>query len=289
MTRTGQAAIDHANGRIGENVMPAGYCLQFTRECFDVPALYGSAIDAWNGADGRHEGDRNPPPAVPVWFATSSVYDHVCIRTEDAYVVSTFNDDIRRFHDITDIERAFDGSFLGWAESINGVRIYTPKEDDDDMPTPEEFARAVWSYPVTGTPPGSTVQHSDIAAAWLRDARTAPEVHAKLDTNAKAVWSYIVTGTPPGSNEQVADIAAAWLRDARTAPEVHAKLDALTVSGVRYWPSTLALILAVAIIAGLVVALLNKAVNDGVWAGAATLFGGLIGWAASTVTTRMHR
>jgi hypothetical protein len=93
------------------------------------------------------------------------------------------------------------------------------------------------------------------------------------------------------------DAADLWLRDARLAPELHAEIagvstqvDELAVAGgVRAWPSTLALILAVAIIAGLVAALINQVVDDGVVAGVATLIGGLVGWAATTLGQRVAR
>jgi hypothetical protein len=133
VTRTGQAAIDAANAHVGIDMAAAGYCLQFTRECFEVGSYYYSAADAWAGARVRHPGDRNPPPAVPVFFATSSPYDHVCIRTEGATCVSTFNEEVRKFADIADIERQFGGTYLGWSEDLNGVTVYaaTPDEGDD--------------------------------------------------------------------------------------------------------------------------------------------------------------
>jgi hypothetical protein len=284
MTRTGQAAIDAANAAIGENVMPPGFCLQFTRECFDVAALYGSAIDAWNGARWRHEGDRNPPPAVPVWFATSSVYDHVAIRTEDAYVVSTFNDDVRLFTDIADIERQFDGSFLGWAEDINGVRVYT---QEDDMPSADEVAAAVWGHPIAGADPVSGTPWSDSAAAWLRDARTAavPALHAG------AVWDHIITGTNPSTGEPWSDVADAWVRDARidsytpyvagtTAAAVWSTAPVVTSRGL----TALAILLMLAVIGGVALAL---AVDAGV--GIAAAAGALIGGAVVTLVVDWRR
>lgn len=142
MTRTGQAATDYARGRIGHGPPPPagmpddGLCLQFTRENFAVPARYGSAIDAWNAAAYRHPGDRNPPPHVPVWFRSPSIYDHVCHFAAGNELISTYNDDVFRFDSIQDVEISFGGgpgSYLGWAEDINGVRVWSP----DPTPTPE--------------------------------------------------------------------------------------------------------------------------------------------------------
>lgn len=135
MTRTGDDAIAYARSRVGGTMPASGYCLQFVRECFAVPAYYASAIDAWNAAPDKHPGDRFPPPAVPLYFATPSVYDHVtfCVSVDE--VISTFNADIRSFGGIGSIEANFDGTYLGWAESINTVTIYTggnPPPNPDD-------------------------------------------------------------------------------------------------------------------------------------------------------------
>jgi hypothetical protein len=126
MTRTGQAAIDYARGRVG-GTMPegSGYCLKFVRDCFAVGSCYGSAIDAWNASPTQHPGDRNPPPAVPLYFLTPSVYDHVVFGVSTTEIISTFNADIRQFSGIADIERQFSGTYLGWTEDINRVTVWT--------------------------------------------------------------------------------------------------------------------------------------------------------------------
>jgi hypothetical protein len=107
--------------------MPAsGYCLQFVRECFDVAACYGSAIEAWNASQYPHPGDRNIPPGVPVYFLSPSVYDHVVFGVSSGELITTFNEDIRSYGGdaIAGIERDFDAQYLGWAEDINRVRVY---------------------------------------------------------------------------------------------------------------------------------------------------------------------
>lgn len=137
MTRTGQAAIDYARSRIGPNSMPdSGLCLQFVRTCFDVGSYYASAIDAWNGATDRREGDRNPPQAVPLWFASPSIYDHVVFCCSPSEIISTFNADVRSYGSISEIERVFDASYLGWAPNINTVTIWTPDSSGGGVPVP---------------------------------------------------------------------------------------------------------------------------------------------------------
>jgi hypothetical protein len=146
VTRTGADAVHYARSRVGGTMPASGYCLQFVRECFDIGPLYGSAIDAWNGAPDKHPGDRNPPMAVPLFFRSPSPYDHVVFGGDlpANEIVTTFNADIRSYGGdaIAGIERDFDASYLGWTESLNGVKVWTAPapepppmiwEDDDDM------------------------------------------------------------------------------------------------------------------------------------------------------------
>jgi len=148
MTRVGQEAIEYARSRIGPDSMPAsGYCLQFVRTCFDVGSYYASAIDAWNGASTKHEGDRNPPPAVPLYFRTPSQYDHVVFGGDAGEIITTFNADVRQYWGdngpdvIAQIERDFDGTYLGWTEEVSEVRIYDPTPQEEPDMTPDESQR----------------------------------------------------------------------------------------------------------------------------------------------------
>jgi hypothetical protein len=137
MTRTGDEAVQYALSRVGTTMPDSGLCLQFTRENFAIPALYGSAVDAWYGADYRQVGDRNPPEAVPVWFKSSSPYRHVAFHCYDGVIVTTFNADIRRFDSIAAMESSF-GPYAGWGPGLNEVQVWWPPTtppdgEDDDM------------------------------------------------------------------------------------------------------------------------------------------------------------
>lgn len=258
MTRTGQPAIDYARGRVGGTMPDSGLCLQFTRQCFEVPSYYYSAIDAWNAAVRPHPGDRNPPPGVPVYFRSASVYDHVAFYISAGEIVTTWNDDIRSYS-FARMEADY-GPYLGWAEDINRVTVWLG--EDDDM-TPDEVKGA--------------------CEEAIKGVLRAPEFQGYM---RDLPWAHPINGPDP---------ADWWLRDARLAPELNAgingvsdQVDALSTSvGVRSWPSTLALILAVAVIAGLVVGLINQVVSEGAIAGVATLLGGLVGWAATTLGHRV--
>jgi len=281
MTRTGQAAIDYARGRVGPNAMPAsGYCLAFVRECFAVASYYGSAIDAWNGSNAKHPGDRNPPPAVPLYFKTPSQYDHVVFGGSAGEIITTFNADVRRYTASTSsaaidaICRDFDGTYLGWTEDINRVTVWAPEPEEDDV-TPDEVYTA--------------------SANAIKDVLRAPEFQGYM---RDLPWSHPMTAQVGGEGGWVAGptpvqgfVADIYSTTVVTGGQVDAisdGVDELKASGVRAWPSTIALILAVAIVAGLVAAIVGKGVHDGVWTGSAALVGGLIGWAVTTLGRRVR-
>jgi len=142
--RVGQDAIDYTLSRVGTRMPDSGLCLQFTRQNFAIAALYASAIDAWNGSKYKQPGDRNPPPAVPVYFHTPSPYRHVAFHCYDGLIVSTFNDEIRQYPGgISQVESVFNGPYLGWAPGLNKVRVFYP----DPAPIPEdEMARVSLIY-----------------------------------------------------------------------------------------------------------------------------------------------
>jgi len=137
--RTGQAAIDYANSRVGGYMPAAGYCLAFTRENYAAPAVYASAADQWNGAV-QVPGDRNPPPGVPVYFRTPSIYDHVAFHCGDGRIVSTFNDEIRAYTSIGHVENVFDGTYQGWSHDICERLVHVPTAPPVvEMEDPEMF------------------------------------------------------------------------------------------------------------------------------------------------------
>jgi len=145
---TGDAAIREARSRVGGQMAAAGYCLQFVRECYRVPAVYASALDAARACTTGFPGNRDPDPGTPVWFWTSSVYDHVAFYVGPHEVISTFNEDIRSFDGIDGIEANFGGTYAGYGWDLNEHQVYvptttppTPPQEDDDMPGTPWFIR----------------------------------------------------------------------------------------------------------------------------------------------------
>jgi hypothetical protein len=114
-------------------------CQKFVRDqCWRVGSLYGSAIEAWNGARYKHPGDRTPPKGAPTYYKGGS-YGHAVIWTgEDIRSTDcTSTGDVSEVP-ISWVENNWGYTYLGWTEDINGVRVITGGGDDDDMALSED-------------------------------------------------------------------------------------------------------------------------------------------------------
>lgn len=117
-----------------------GYCLQWVRICWEVGSLYGSAIDAWNGARYKHPGDRNPPKGAPLFYRGGQ-YGHIVIAKDDG-MRSTDCPSAGRVGNaaLSWPETHWGQQYLGWTEDLNGVKLPglskdpTPDPEDKDMP-----------------------------------------------------------------------------------------------------------------------------------------------------------
>jgi hypothetical protein len=165
--RTGDEAVAYSLGRVGGSMPASGYCLQFTRECFAVPSLYASAIDAWNAADDPHPDDRYPPPAVPVWFWSSSPYRHVAVHVGAGQLVTTFNEEIRLYGSLSAMESIF-GSYMGWAYLDLNEHDVTPTNPGDDMPTPQDVWVAAPTAAISMAAP-TIMSFIGIDGIWMCD------------------------------------------------------------------------------------------------------------------------
>lgn len=121
--RTGSAAESYASGRVGKSMSQSGMCLQFVRENYGIPAVYSSAIAAWNGAKVRHT-SRPTVGAVPVFFATASQYKHVAFYCSNGTVITTNGAKIERWSSIDSVASGFKGAYMGWTEDLNGYQVY---------------------------------------------------------------------------------------------------------------------------------------------------------------------
>lgn len=105
-------------------------CLRFVRTCFGVPAQQLTAYDAWTAnlkpRDLTH-GWYNPPAGVPVfWSGGSSGAGHIAISDGKG---NCWSSDIKRtgkvdLVPIAEIHAKWGLKYLGWAETLNGTRIF---------------------------------------------------------------------------------------------------------------------------------------------------------------------
>lgn len=106
-------------------------CQEFTRRALGVGGGYPSAIAAWRGVAkrDRHPGT-SPPAGVPCYWSGGR-YGHAALSAGDGWVYST---DIKRRGRVdrvplTLIAERWGYTYLGWARTINGVRIYGTDPD----------------------------------------------------------------------------------------------------------------------------------------------------------------
>lgn len=114
----------------------SGMCQKYVRgPCWDVGSLYGSAIEAWNGAREKHPGDRTPPDGAPVYYKGGQYghavlwcgAGHTGIRSTDCQSGGKVSD-----ADLDWPVRNWGYTYLGWTGDINGVDL--PLGNEDDMP-----------------------------------------------------------------------------------------------------------------------------------------------------------
>lgn len=149
--RDADEAVDNANGRTSYDT---GMCQQFVRGvCWEVPAVFGSAIEAWNGARHKHPGDRNPPKGAPLFYRGGQ-YGHVVLAKADGQR-GTDCPSSGRVSDaaLSWPESSWGYTYLGWTEDLNGYDLPLGG-GGDDMDLNDEIAE--WS-PDEGSTGDTTV------------------------------------------------------------------------------------------------------------------------------------
>lgn len=117
-----------------------GWCLQYVRQTFGLPAAYPTATAAWDASDTQHRG-RDFPAGLwhPVWYGLGDKEPagHVVLRAPDGTVFSTSdNSTIPHHHpDLDDLENYYAGwgwplTYRGWTEDVAGYSVITPTEED---------------------------------------------------------------------------------------------------------------------------------------------------------------
>lgn len=139
---SGQAAIANADRY---STYEVGYCLKWVRTCWEIGSLYGSAIEAWNGARHKHPGDRNPPDGAPCFYS-GGTYGHIVVyrKHDSRRMRSTDCPSSGRVSDadLSWPESAWGSAYLGWTEDLNGVDL--PIGAPEPTPPPEEEPMPKW-------------------------------------------------------------------------------------------------------------------------------------------------
>lgn len=115
-----------------------GMCLRFSQTFFGAPVRYPDAWTAWENQEHRHP-TSEPLPNVPVllWFSHYGTYGDPAYYKNWGHVAPYVPGDAiysspatwnagwsqSRFETIADLEWALNCKYVGWSESINGLRV----------------------------------------------------------------------------------------------------------------------------------------------------------------------
>ena len=109
-----------------------GWCLQYVRQAFGLPARHPTATAAWEASESKHR-DRNFPKGVwhPVWFSLANEpAGHVALRSPSGTVFSTSDlGSVPHEHlDLSDLMNYYARygmtlTYLGWTEDVAGYPV----------------------------------------------------------------------------------------------------------------------------------------------------------------------
>ena len=109
-----------------------GWCLQYVRQTYGLPAAYPTATAAWNASTSKHR-DRLFPKGMwtPVWFALArEPAGHVALMAPDGSVYSTSDlGNVPHHHlDLSDLMNFYARydmtlTYLGWTEDVAGYPV----------------------------------------------------------------------------------------------------------------------------------------------------------------------
>jgi hypothetical protein len=188
-----------------------GMCLKYTRTWLEIPSLQPDAISAWNKANVKHPGDRNPPAGAPVFYKGGQ-YGHIALSMGGGKIRST---DCTSTYDVSTVdlswcENHWGYPYLGWTEDLNEVKIPyltggapTPEPpEEEDMPLTDDdltkIAGKVWSHRVAdesvgtimvrlnpGTPGIVAAVRDGVWGKMLPDATTGNEQKASAENQLR--------------------------------------------------------------------------------------------------------
>lgn len=128
----------------------AGYCLQNVRLGFGITSKYANAISAWKGTQ-QHKDRSFPAGDVPLFY-TYKTDGHINVRLANGKIWS--DGDI-----YANLDAYLNGhpavKYLGWGESINGVKVFEWVPDPVTPPSGQRLyfdpiGQTATFYPVRG-------------------------------------------------------------------------------------------------------------------------------------------
>lgn len=162
--RTPTQAVNYAQSAL--NTGYNGYCLAHVQDAYGAKPRYASAIAAWNGCSEPHPTSNlaSAPYGAPVYFSQpGNPYGHIALHlngdtmyTTDSSVGYPHEDSISKWI------RQYGYVPLGWSGDIENQNI--PELGEDDMPTANEIAEAVWNFNQNGVKMRDRIQGTDTAA-----------------------------------------------------------------------------------------------------------------------------
>lgn len=156
MVRDAEATAATAEG---QSTNAPGMCLQWSRQCAAIAALYPDAATAWRYAHHRHKGNRDVPRgAMAYWVGGSKGYGHIAVGVGNGKVRSTDAGGAGKVRtiDVGWVETHWGMPYVGWADNVNDVIIPGVGEEmnDADWQRMEALIKSVWTDKMTVTQPG---------------------------------------------------------------------------------------------------------------------------------------
>lgn len=145
--RTPTQAVEYATRYLASGYN--GYCLAHVQDAYNAKPVYASAIEAWNNSRHKHPTTNlaAAPFGAPIyWYQSGNPYGHIAIHLKGDSMYTT---DSGAGYPHTDSIQKWQNQYgyqpLGWTEDIEN-QLIPQLGDDEDMPSAQEIAAAVWSY-----------------------------------------------------------------------------------------------------------------------------------------------
>lgn len=104
----------------------AGYCLAFVKDCYDVPAHFESAMQAWDGSIYKVKTTNlaDIPAGAPIYFSqVGNIYGHVAIYLGGGYMRTTNSSSGKIETDLVSVWQSWGYVLLGYTLDIENNLI----------------------------------------------------------------------------------------------------------------------------------------------------------------------